>query len=428
MILVRWLAVAGQVLALLSAYFLLGIDLPLRDCLLVVLTSVVLNIIQRFSRPQSTWMQGREVAFSLAFDLVQLSVLLGLSGGLRNPFSLLILAPVTVSASVLERKETVALSALAFACISALAFYYHPIAHPIAHPIVLEWEADIGAPHYLFCLWVALAVGIAFIAVYVSNVAGEARTMRTALQITRGALSHEQHLSALGGLAAAAAHELGTPLGTLYVVVKDLQEQLEPEQAWMREDLDVMASEIMRCRDILRDMVARKEIDSGEPYSFLPLRSLVEDAVAPYHKDGVDLLYHAQARDDSPVPVVARSPEIIHALGLIAQNAIQFARDEVVLDLLWDEAQVSLRIKDNGPGFSASVLARLGDPCLSGRENPDSTLREERDGEHMGLGVFIAVTLLGHTGAETDFGNHPDGGALVSIVWSRAQLENQRGA
>ena len=162
-------------------------------------------------------------------------------------------------------------------------------------------------------------------------------------------------------------------------------------------------------------------------YNFLPLRSLVEDAVAPYHKDGVDLLYHAQARDDSPVPVVARSPEIIHALGLIAQNAIQFARDEVVLDLLWDEAQVSLRIKDNGPGFSASVLARLGDPCLSGREDPDGTLREERDGEHMGLGVFIAVTLLGRTGAETEFGNHPDGGAVVSIVWLRAQLENQQG-
>ncbi len=418
MILIRWLAVTGQVIAILSAYFLLGVDLPLRDCLLVVVVSVVLNIIQRLSRPQSTWMQGREVTFSLAFDLVQLSVLLGLSGGLHNPFSLLILAPVTVSASVLERKETIFLSALAFVCISALAFYYHPIA--------LGGEADIGAPLYLFGLWGALAVGIAFIAVYVSNVAGEARTMRTALQITRSALSREQHLSALGGLAAAAAHELGTPLGTLYVVVKDLQEQLEPEQEWMREDLDVMASEIMRCRDILKDMVARKEIDSGEPYNFLPLRSLVEDAVAPYHKDGVELLYQAQARDDSPAPVVARSPEIIHALGLIAQNAIQFTRDKVVLDLLWDEAQVSLKIKDNGQGFSASVLARLGDPCLSGREDSDSTLREERDGEHMGLGVFIAVTLLGRTGAKTDFGNHPDGGAVVSVVWSRAQLENQR--
>ena len=428
MILIRWLAVMGQLVTLLLVYFGLGFKLPFVECLVVVSASAILNGIQMVSRPQTAWIQDREATVSLAFDMVQLTVLLALTGGLYNPFALLVLAPVTVSASVLGQKSTMVISGLTLIRITVLALFYYPLQLGTELELVTELTLT---PLYLYGLWGALIVGTVFIAVYVSSLTREAHTMRSALQATQDALSREQRLSALGGLAAAAAHELGTPLGTLYVVAKDMQEQLEPDQTEMKEDLDLMLSEVMRCRDILRDMAAWKEIDGGEPYNVLPFLSMVEEAVSPYEKSSVAIEYNSRSEDGSVTPAVVRSPEMLHALGLLSQNAIQFARDKVVLDLHWDDEQVLLRIQDNGPGFPASVLSRLGDPYLSNRKAEENLsenqtdLREEKDGEHMGLGVFIATTLLGRTGAELEFDNAPNGGAVVSISWQRKRLEYQ---
>ncbi|WP_421779804.1 ActS/PrrB/RegB family redox-sensitive histidine kinase [Kiloniella litopenaei] len=432
LVFIRWMAICGQTAALLIAHFGLGLELPLIAAFLVVLTSGALNVAQVATRPASSWLRNKEATMALAFDLIQISVLLSLTGGLTNPFSILILGPVTVSASILTRRSTICLSILAIVAVTADVFFYLP----------LPWPEGSFFLHslYLYGLWAALVFTAIFLAVYVSSLTEEARSMGMALVASQMALAREQKLSALGGLAAAAAHELGSPLGTMLVVAKEMKEELPPDDIYL-PDVELLISEILRCREILQNLAAWPEEDGGDPYNFMPIQSLVEAAVAPYEKLEIETVIKASAREDdgknsspentSPEhPMVERSPEILHSLGLFAQNAIQFAREKVDISLVWDKRTITLTIHDDGPGFDPQVLGRLGDPLLSNREYVQKNQapkkldrRKEEDGDHMGLGVFIATTLLSHTGGKVAYSNHETGGAVVEIVWPRHRLE-----
>ncbi|WP_020594549.1 ActS/PrrB/RegB family redox-sensitive histidine kinase [Kiloniella laminariae] len=418
LVLIRWLALCGQTTALLTVHFGIGLELELVPALLVVLTSGALNVAQIATRPASSWLRNKEATMALAFDLMQVSVLLSLTGGLTNPFSILILGPVTVSASILSRRSTLCLSALAILMVSIDAFWYMPLPWPegsfFLHPL------------YLYGLWAALVFTAIFLAVYVSSLTEEARSMGLALVASQMALAREQKLSALGGLAAAAAHELGSPLGTMLVVAKEMKEELPPDDIYLA-DVELLISEILRCREILQNLATWPEEDGGDPYNIIPIESLIEAAIIPHEKAEVTTVISAGPVDesDSSQPMVRRSPEILHSLGLFVQNAIQFSRGKVEISLLWDERMISLAIRDNGPGFDAQILRQLGDPLLGHKDRTikDHDPRKEEDGEHMGLGVFIATTLLTHTGGKITYGNHPEGGALVSVVWPRQRLE-----
>ncbi|WP_085906205.1 ActS/PrrB/RegB family redox-sensitive histidine kinase [Kiloniella majae] len=432
LVFIRWMAICGQTAALLIAHFGLGLELPLVAAFLVVLTSGVLNVAQVATRPASSWLRNKEATMALAFDLIQISVLLSLTGGLTNPFSILILGPVTVSASILTRRSTICLSILAIVAVTADVFFYLP----------LPWPEGSFFLHslYLYGLWAALVFTAIFLAVYVSSLTEEARSMGMALVASQMALAREQKLSALGGLAAAAAHELGSPLGTMLVVAKEMKEELPPDDIYV-PDVELLISEILRCREILQNLAAWPEEDGGDPYNFMPIQSLVEAAVAPYEKLDIQTIIEAKTRENSGEesgiehPMVERSPEILHSLGLFAQNAIQFAKEKVDISLIWDQRTITLTIHDDGPGFDQQVLGRLGDPLLSNRESAQKALgqkalvqknqdrRKEEDGDHMGLGVFIATTLLSHTGGKVTYFNHETGGAVVEIVWPRHRLE-----
>lgn len=415
--LIRWVAIAGQAVALVTVHFGLGYPLPIWPALAMVAASALFNIWVSIGRRATVRLGDREVAFYLAFDLLQLAALLYLTGGLHNPFAILILAPVTVSATVLSRASTIFLSLLAIAVVALLAFFHLPLPWPDGG-IVL-------APMLVFGLGIALVVSTVFVATYVFSVAEEARRMSDALAATQIALDREQRVSALGSLAAAAAHELGSPLGTIAVIAKEIARDLPPDSP-LKEDAELLISQSARCRDILASLAARPEADAGEPFTRLTLPALVEVAAAPHRSDRVRLVLRsnpAGGGNDAP-PVVARSPGVLHGLGNLIQNAIQFARSEVLVDVRWSDSHITISILDDGPGFDPVLLGKLGEPYLSGRSTARaSDLTEAGEGEHMGLGVFIAQTLLERSGARLNFDNRPEGGAQVTVTWRRAELE-----
>ncbi len=400
----RWLAVGGQAVALVVTYFGLGFPFSILPAAAAVAASALLNLTVELRFPSTKRLTDREASLYLGYDLVQLAALLYLTGGLENPFALLIIVPVTISATILGRGATISLGCLALACIAVLAQTHDP----------LPWSGAGFAlpPLYVTGIWVALSLGMGLIAVYAWRVAAEARRMSDALTATEMALAREQRLSAVGGLAAAAAHELGTPLGTIAVVAKELAHEFPPGSP-LAQDIELLQTQARRCRDILSQLTRRPDdsfADTESPYSVLPFSALVDEAAAPYRGGRrpieIDIL------PETEEPLIARSPEIVHALGNLIDNALRYCTTEVEIVLDWTADRVFALVRDDGEGFDPDILAVLGEPYVT-----------TRDGEGMGLGVFIAKTLLEHTGARVKFASRVPAGAQVAIEWTRAILE-----
>ena len=402
---IRWVAIAGQSLAILIVHYGLGFHLPVMTALSVVAGSVLLNVALIVYRQSERRLGERYAALCLGYDILQLAILLYLTGGLQNPFSILILAPVTVAATILSRRPVIALSILAVAATSVLALWHMP----------LPWRTEplVFPPELVLGIWVALVLATVFIGSYTWSVAQEARRLRDAVAATQLALAREQRISAVGALAAAAAHELGSPLATIAVVARELAHDL-PADSPHSDDAALLLSQSERCRKILAELARQPEHDGGSPYTRLPISALVETAGTMHQHEGVKLIFATAGQPGPEEPLVRRSPEIMHGLNNLVQNAVQFARREVSVTTFWDEATVTVEVADDGPGFPLHLLGRLGEPYISTRAGA---------GDHMGLGIFIAQSLLERSGAELIFDNLPEGGAHVAISWNRANLE-----
>lgn len=418
LIYIRWIAVVGQLLAVLIVHFGLGFKLPLLPVLVVVAASAGLNLFLVFTQPLRQVLPDRVAAVFLAYDVVQLSALLYLCGGLHNPFAVLVLAPVTVSATVLSRDNTIGLGVIAIVCISVLALWHEP----------LPWREGTLQFDQLFlgAIWLAIAIATLFIAAYVNSVANQARKMDQALAATQMALDKEQQLAELGTLAAAAAHELGSPLATIAVVAKEMSKDV-PKDSPLYEDVELLVEQSSRCRDILAEMGRQHDASAGEAYTHLGIGALVKEAARPHRIPSVEMVFDAAAvpgAEATSEPELRPTPEFMHGVGTLIQNAIQFARSEVVVRSRWDAEALTVEIIDDGPGFPPHLLDRLGEPYVSTRAEGAGK------GEHMGLGVFIAQNLLNRIGATLAFENQDwwdwwAAGAIVRISWTRASLENQ---
>ncbi|HYC05671.1 MAG TPA: ActS/PrrB/RegB family redox-sensitive histidine kinase [Azospirillaceae bacterium] len=401
LIAIRWIAVLGQAVTLLAAESLVGVEAPLQPSLAAILLSLAVNLYAANNRRRQPFLGEREAAAYLAYDTGQLAVLLCLTGGLENPFAVLMLAPLTVAASTLSLTAVVALAGWTVLGLSALALFAVP----------LSWPSHTGIhlpPIYLLGIWSALVLAALFIAGYVFQVAQAARNLSGALAASQMALARAQRVSAVGALAAAAAHELGSPLGTIAVVAKELAREVPPDSPWA-EDIQLLQSQTARCRDILAELARRPDT---EPYAPVPLPALVEEAAAPYRRAGVSLAIRTLREPEEGAPGLRHSPEVLHGLGNVLQNAMQFARSRVTVEIDWTEPGLCLSIADDGPGFPPTLLDRLGEPYLSGR---GAAQREA--GGNMGLGLFIAQTLLERTGAAVSYANGRAGGAQVVVRW-----------
>ena len=419
----RWLAVFGQTGAVLWVYLVLSFQLPLSVCLALIATSAWLNIFLSVRWRTTVRLHERYSALLLAYDILQLAALLYLTGGLQNPFSFLILVPVTVSAATLPLNRTVWLSCLAAASVTVLAFYHLPL--PWIPGSLLKLP-----PLFIGGLWTAMICGVAFSTLYVSRVASETREMSQALSATETILAHEQQLNALDGLAAAAAHELGTPLATIALVSKELKREL-PHDSLMGDDVDLLISQADRCRQIL-SRLADRDSQSDEMFARLKLPVMLEEIVEPLRGPDVEIIVNtkpATGADDLllDAPVIPRNPAIKYGLANLLDNAVEFAASQVQVDLIWSESEIAVSISDDGPGFSQQVIDRLGDPFVTTRPGYGANAKPAgRDDHHgMGLGYFIAKTLLERSGAAVMLANRtaPLSGAVVRITWPTHMLQ-----
>ncbi len=406
----RWLAALGQLAAIFIVAQGLEFDVPVIPCVAIVGLSAAVNLALQIAFNPMQRLEPVYAAALLALNIVELAALLFFTGGLQNPFSFLFLAPVLISATALPIRLTIALGVLAVACASALVFFHLPLPWDGDEPLVLP-------PIYLFGVWLSIVLAIGVTSLYAFQVTEESRKLSDALAATELVLTREQHLTQIDGLAAAAAHELGTPLSTIFLISRELEKTVQ--DGHLAADLKTLREQAQRCRDILAKITQLSA--SGAPFDHMPLSTLIEETVAPHRDFGVAIkvrLAVAATRE----PVGARNPAILYGVGNILENAVDFARTTVEVNAWWNADTVDINISDDGPGIAPDMLKRIGEPYLSRRRSAD-----EAQSQHggLGLGIFIARTLLERTGAKVSFSNRvfPDHGAVVHIVWPRDRFE-----
>jgi len=412
----RWLAVAGQISAILVVHFALGFPVELGLCLGAIAASAWLNIFVALRFSPQRFLSDSEATAYIAFDIVQLCVLLFLTGGLQNPFAVLVLAPVAIAASVLPARQTILIAALAIAGVGVLGFAHLPLPWRAGETLVFPPLINAGS-------WIALSFGVAFFAAYAHRIAQESAQMRSALAASQLVLAREERLAALGGLAAAAAHELGTPLATIQLTAKEMANELKGE-GLLEEDARLLVEQAQRCREIL-GRLSKGGAEADAVMDRIGLDLLLKEAAAPFvdARDRPAVIFEMRGLEGEDPPVLRRRPEIIYGLRNIIENAVAYGRSKVLVAADWSADSVEIEVHDDGRGFSAEILARLGEPYL-GRRGRGGAVRAGG----LGLGFFIAKTLLERTGADIAFDNRPwdatgEAGAWVLLRWPRVAVE-----
>jgi two-component system, sensor histidine kinase RegB len=421
----RWFAVAGQLLAVMLVHFGIGFPVPLSACIGVIALSTWVNIFLRLAYPTPYRLPTRLATALLAYDALQLAVLLYLTGGIENPFVFLLVAPVTVSAATLPPFSTLTLGTLAgTACLVLMQLH-----------LPLPWNNGVPFTLPLLYRWgivVSVLASMVFLALYVFRLSKESRQMSAALAATESILAREQQLHALDGLAAAAAHELGTPLATITVIAKELGRNV-PADSSMAEDFALLQSQAVRCREILQKLT-RSPSEKDPFHGHVTVMQMIEEAAQPYLNLKSRVVISALAPDAPETggdavrlsdPLGERRPGVIYGIGNLIENAIDFAKSEVRVTGRWNAREVVVTISDDGPGFRPEVMDTLGDPFITTRSSRSRAAKEAGASAGLGLGFFIAKTLLERSGARLALDNRekPETGAVVTIVWPRQAFE-----
>jgi two-component system sensor histidine kinase RegB len=410
LVMLRWLAVGGQTATILIVHFFAGFELPIGFCLGIIALSALVNTWLTLAVPPQKFARDWEAFAQLGYDVLQMSALLMLTGGLQNPFVVMLAAPIIIAVAALPPRWSSGVAAIAVAGTGAMWLWSLP----------LPWygEATLDLPGmYVFGLWAAIFIAVAFTAVYSWRVSHEGKRMATALAATQSVLSREQRLSALGALSAAAAHELGTPLATIQLTAKEMLREIGAGTA-LSEDAELLVTQARRCRDILKRLGEVQEA-SDERHDRIEMLAALEEASAPLRGLGPVVTVQLGDSAEGEAPILRRIPELLYGIGNFVENSVDFAVARVVVEGRWDRSNIYVRVMDDGPGFTSDVLSKIGEPYV--------TTRSGTPGQGgLGLGVFIAKTMIEKSGGVVRFDNAPaPGGAVVSIRWPRKRVEAQ---
>ncbi|MCB9944230.1 MAG: ActS/PrrB/RegB family redox-sensitive histidine kinase [Geminicoccaceae bacterium] len=405
---IRWVAIIGQLFTILFVHFSLGINVSPQWLLPLVGASVLVNVALMRQRRLGTRLSQRRTLLVFGFDIVQLGMLLGLTGGLSNPFSMLLLLPVTLASTTLTRGGALLLAGITLIIIAILA----------GVPGGLPWvTGPLELPRlYTTAVWLALSLAVGLFAWHMAQITDDARRQESAFSAVQAALAREQQLSALGGQAAAVAHALGTPLATINVIAKELVREL-PGDDPLAVDANELLEQARRCRQVLSTLGRPQSDRSHQLFTASPLSDQLREIFEQCERPPIELRMNLEIGDGFADPIICLAAEIRHALTNLIENAVSFAETEVFLTLKIANDGTSLVIEDDGAGFDPEILDRLGEPYNTGRPLSGG----------LGLGVFIANSLLARTGAKLHFENSKKG-ARVRIHWpisaSIGELEN----
>jgi len=403
----HWFVVVGQSLTLAGVYWGLGFDFPIWPALCTVAVTAAINLYLRIRFPRPHRLHDPAAGFLLAYDVTQLTAVLYFTGGIDNPFVAFYLAPLLISATALSPRTTLLIGAYVIFMVTVLSYDYLPV------PWYRTGEIDFPLL-YRVGEWVAMLFQVGFIGIYTWKIAEETRQLSDALAATELVLEREQHLSALDGLAAAAAHELGTPLATIALVSRELEHAI-PLGAPHSDDIRLLRQQVERCREILRRI---SSLEPGEaPFDRMPLSQILDEVTEPHRPFNIEIKIQLPNERDSE-PIIVRNPGILYGLGNLVENAVDFAKNRVDVTAQWSPTEVGITIADDGPGFAGDVLSRIGDPYVSMRGRRG----DARGG--LGLGIFIAKTLLERTGGSLTVENRepPQTGAIIRVRWPREKL------
>ncbi len=397
----RWIALIGQLTAINLVYFFLNLEFPIIISHIIIFLGFISNIFLQF-KVRSNLLKDLYASFYLVYDLVQLSLLLYLTGGISNPFSILIIIPTIVSSTFLSMGTTIILGLLTIVFLYMLTIFHYPL--PGIHD-----EISSFPKLYLVGYFIAIIIGLVFLSYFGIKFSGESKRRSNAVNKLQQVIAKEYELESLGGQAAAAAHSLGTPLATISVVAKELKKEIGNNHE-VSKDIDLLISQTKRCGEILKQ-ISKKEIIEDKFLSKTNLEDLVEEIILSFKETSSKKIFITSKNDNNKFKF-KRSPELIYGLRNFIGNAVKFSKSEVEIILKSDSKISQVIITDDGPGFPEDIINELGEPYIKSK----STKVSSNSG--LGLGTFLGKTLLEKQGANLYFQNDKNGGASVSILWN----------
>ena len=398
----RYIAIFGQFLAISTVYFILKLPFPITLSFSIILIGLATNLYLQFGI-KINQLKDFYASIFLVYDLIQLSILLYLTGGIFNPFCFLLIIPAIVSSTFLSMGTTIILGLITSLLLFIISFYHLPLP-----------GEDMGLLHfpnfYKTGIIISILIGLIFLSYFGIRFAGEKKKTSEALNKLQEVIYKEYELESLGGQAAAAAHSLGTPLATITVVAKELKKEIGDNND-LSKDIDLLISQSKRCSDILK-RISKKQIEEDKFFSSIKLESLLEEILDSFRETSAKEIILISDQDNNKINI-QRSPEMIYGLRNFIGNAIKFSKSKVNIFLFSNDKEIKITINDDGPGFPKDIIKKIGEPYIKSKSS------EVNSNSGLGLGTFLGKTLLERQNAKLIFKDDKNlGGASVSISWS----------
>jgi len=396
---IRWIAIFGQLITLLVIYFILKFSIPFTECLVVVLLSVIINFFSYLIQKNNSTLNDQKTFLFLIFDISQLVGLLYLTGGIFNPFIILILAPIIISASYLSAFWTILLSLYSILLILIINFNFIP----------LNWDQNFITPSiYNFGILIALIITMIFISIYAYLFASSSRKISSALSETKLKLFNQKKTTEVAYLSAAAVHELSTPLNTIFIILNDLlKEKVFVKNTILMKDIELLKSQADRCKEILLRLSKNPQNLKDNFFEKIRIIDLIKLNFDKFNDNKkLKFIYDSFSKENK----IYFKDEINYALGNIIQNSIVYSKSEIKIFLKSSDNEFFIKIVDDGNGFSKDVLDKIGEPYISKKK------------QGMGLGIFITKNLIENMKGSIVFYNSINNGAVVEIKFDKTIL------